>query len=205
MPRPASFDRETAIDQALTVVWERGYAATGLRDLLAAIGVGESSFYHAFGSKLGLFHLVIDRYVEQVGASLAAELGQQRPTPDLLWALIRKLLNLSGGRGCLLGRTALEHDPADTGTIARLHAGLGAIERLFAGVIAVGQQRGEITSATPAEILSAALVVQVQGLLVYQRSDSTDRRLEPLARRMLDCLVDPGCAAHDPPTLHHHQ
>ena len=65
MGRPRTFDRETAVDQALHLFWEQGYESTSLSQLKSAIGSGISapSFYAAFGSKEALFQECVTRYL----------------------------------------------------------------------------------------------------------------------------------------------
>ncbi|TMV50485.1 helix-turn-helix transcriptional regulator, partial [Thioclava sp. BHET1] len=46
MGRGISFDYDRAIDRATRQFWRTGYAGTSLRDLLAATGLGEGSFYN---------------------------------------------------------------------------------------------------------------------------------------------------------------
>ncbi|CAD7734637.1 HTH-type transcriptional repressor ComR [Xanthomonas hydrangeae] len=65
MGRPRSFDRDTAVEQALHLFWEQGYESTSLSQLKAAIGGGITapSFYAAFFSKEALFKECMDRYL----------------------------------------------------------------------------------------------------------------------------------------------
>ncbi|WP_269792826.1 TetR/AcrR family transcriptional regulator [Stenotrophomonas sp. Iso1] len=65
MGRPRSFDRDTAVEEALHLFWEQGYESTSLSQLKDAIGGGISapSFYAAFGSKEALFKECMERYL----------------------------------------------------------------------------------------------------------------------------------------------
>ncbi|MEE4344135.1 TetR/AcrR family transcriptional regulator [Pseudomonas alliivorans] len=69
MGRPRTFDRDTAITQAMHLFWEHGYDATSLSQLKASIGGGITapSFYAAFGSKQALFTEVMERYLTTHG------------------------------------------------------------------------------------------------------------------------------------------
>ncbi|AIR60439.1 TetR/AcrR family transcriptional regulator [Cedecea neteri] len=66
MTRKINFDYEQALDRATALFWQRGYAETGLRDLLKAMEIGEGSFYNTLKSKKNLYLLCVDRYEEQI-------------------------------------------------------------------------------------------------------------------------------------------
>ena len=51
MARPLEFNRSQATNQALVLFWRKGYQASSLADLLAAMGIARSSFYAAFTDK----------------------------------------------------------------------------------------------------------------------------------------------------------
>src|ERR1700686_2391443 len=46
--RPKSFDRTAAIQQAMELFWDRGYEGTTFDDLIRAMKLSPSSFYHEF-------------------------------------------------------------------------------------------------------------------------------------------------------------
>jgi AcrR family transcriptional regulator len=52
MARPKAFDRATDVQDAMTVFWEQGYAATLTNDLQRAMGLGRQSMYDTFGDFL---------------------------------------------------------------------------------------------------------------------------------------------------------
>jgi len=62
--RPAAFDKETALDTAMRLFWERGYEGTSMADLSAAMKIHPSSIYAAFGDKQELFALAAKRYAD---------------------------------------------------------------------------------------------------------------------------------------------
>ncbi|MCZ7153843.1 TetR/AcrR family transcriptional regulator, partial [Salmonella enterica] len=49
------FDEGLALDKALALFWQKGYAATSMQELAAATGVQRGSLYNAYGDKETLF------------------------------------------------------------------------------------------------------------------------------------------------------
>src|SRR5260370_31086443 len=106
MARPKAFDRDTAVQQAMTVFWEQGYEATSTDDLLRAMGIGRQSMYDTFGDKHRLYIEALQRYQAQYGARLVDRL--RAPTSPL--AALRDVLRAvadetptARARGCMPG------------------------------------------------------------------------------------------------------
>lgn len=60
--RPRAFDREAALAIATRVFWVKGYEATSILDLTAALGIAAPSLYSAFGSKDALYVEALNYY-----------------------------------------------------------------------------------------------------------------------------------------------
>jgi len=75
--------RERLLDEALTLFSQRGYAATGIRDILQAAGVTQPTLYHHFSDKASLLQTLIERHygesqqrLEEIIASEATVAGK---------------------------------------------------------------------------------------------------------------------------------
>jgi TetR/AcrR family transcriptional repressor of nem operon len=65
MARPKEFDRDAAVERAMSVFWARGYAATSTDDLLRAMKIGRQSMYDTFGDKRRLYVEALKRYSKE--------------------------------------------------------------------------------------------------------------------------------------------
>jgi len=108
--RPRSFDRDTALESAMHVFWERGYETASISDLTAAMGINAPSLYGAFGDKEQLFLAAIERYIEKYGEMRARALREE-PTARAgierwLTEAARELTRTNHPRGCMVEMAA---------------------------------------------------------------------------------------------------
>jgi TetR/AcrR family transcriptional repressor for divergent bdcA len=105
--RPRSFDKEQAVEQAMRLFWERGYEATSLTELKAAMGgLSTASFYAAFGSKEALFRLALARYLATHGRVVAPLDDELLPPRDAIERTLRQSARMQTDpghpQGCLV-------------------------------------------------------------------------------------------------------
>jgi len=62
--RKLEFDKQQALDAAMQIFWEKGYAGASLSDLTQGMGINKPSMYATFGNKEALFMQAIEHYVE---------------------------------------------------------------------------------------------------------------------------------------------
>jgi TetR/AcrR family transcriptional regulator, transcriptional repressor for nem operon len=111
--------RERLVDAARHLFWERGYAATGLAEILARADANSGSFYHFFDSKDALLRTVLETYVELlephvIGPAWAAATDPMARIFVLLDSYRQRLVDTDCRYGCPIGRLALEIDPENT-------------------------------------------------------------------------------------------
>jgi AcrR family transcriptional regulator len=111
----ASGTRERIIDAARYLFGERGYAATGLAEILARAEANSGSFYHFFDSKDALLRTVLETYVQLLEPHVVRPAWDATPDPMarvflLLDTYRQRLLDTECRYGCPIGRLALEID-----------------------------------------------------------------------------------------------
>jgi AcrR family transcriptional regulator len=110
MARAREFDIDEAVAKATALFWEHGYDRTSLADLTRTIGCKPPSFYFAFGSKDGLFRMVLERYYDiYIGAAEEAlkEPTARRVAEGMLTRLADIYTDPSHPVGCLAIKCAM--------------------------------------------------------------------------------------------------
>lgn len=182
MARPRSFDEDQVLEAAMITFWDKGYEATSLQDLMAAMNLQKGSIYKAFGDKHQLFMKVLDRYLS-FGLSKAQGLlkDAQSPRAALRFLMEENLMSTSDesacGRGCFAINAAVELAPHDPVVAERLNEHFGALERTFASTIARGQKQSEFRKDLDPDQGAKFLVMCMAGIGStvkgpYQREDA---------------------------------
>jgi AcrR family transcriptional regulator len=100
------FDRTAAIQQAMELFWDRGYEGTTFDDLIGAMNLSPSSFYHEFDSKERLYREAVDYYLNVSSSYFPRALSSHRETRAAFEALIEEgaafFTNDASPAGCMI-------------------------------------------------------------------------------------------------------
>ncbi len=104
--------RERLIKTAAALFHQQGYAATGVKQIIAASESGEGSFYHFFGSKEDLLMAVLDDYRRRLEEEILRPAARAKSPVARAFAILRfyrKFLKRTDCRlGCPIGNLAGE-------------------------------------------------------------------------------------------------
>jgi AcrR family transcriptional regulator len=174
--RPLSFDRETALDKAMHVFWERGYEAASIADLTAAMGITPPSLYTAFGDKEHLFLEAIEAYGRGPGAfgarALAEEPTARRAVQRLLVEAAAELTQDCHPLGCMM-----------VCSVAAVHVQAALTRRRALGVesmqarIQRGIDEGELPASADAGALANFYATVYQGMSMQAKDGATPESL----------------------------
>jgi TetR/AcrR family transcriptional repressor of nem operon len=194
LARPREFDEATAIEAAMRRFWADGYAATSVRDLGDAMGLGQASVYNAFGDKRTLFTQCLDHYLDANMRARIARVETTLPPREAIEAFLSEIVDrsLESRLGCLLANAALEIAPHDTTIAAVVAARLAELEAFFRRCVIAGQHDGSISPDVDASDVAQLLLTTVMGLRVLARGHPQRAVLEGAARGALSLLGKPG-------------
>lgn len=190
--RPLEFDPHLALQKAMEVFWCRGYEATSLQDLLAAMNISKSSFYQAFGSKHELFERCLQAFRErQVGRMTAAlERSSSGKTflRTMLLSAAREATASEQPKGCLIMNTATEFSGRDTVIAGLVDEGTRQFSGVFQKAIERAQADGEIAAEKNAEVLARYVVSTISGLKTMAKAGMPAPAIEDVAEVALSAL-----------------
>ncbi|MBV1829769.1 TetR/AcrR family transcriptional regulator [Komagataeibacter sp. AV436] len=172
--RPRAFDRDKALEAALSLFWAQGYEPTSLNQLKACMGdISPASFYAAFGSKEALFREVVQRYLATYGQVMAPLWDETLAPRDAIEQTLRRSARMQTARshpaGCLIVLGASNCAPQNQAVQALLAAerersrkGIRAcVERAVAG--------GELAASPATQTLPALLATFLHGMACEAR------------------------------------
>lgn len=194
MSRSREFDIDHALDQALNAFWLKGYAATSMTDLMAAMGLSKSSFYECFGSKREALLAALSRYSARELAETRRHFGADGPVAPLLEAWVRHGIDPAACRpsqrcGCLIVNVAVELAPHDREIEDAVRHHLDKLAAFLADTIQRGYADGSIPKRFEPAQSADMLLNLIAGLQVLAKGGVEAHRLAAIVDVQLDCLL----------------
>lgn len=194
MPRPPSYDRETALAKAVGLFWHKGYHGSSMKQIEQALDMRPGSIYATFGSKDGLYSEALARYASQSSEDLATHMAGYSSVLDGLQAYLVKIArNYSDpdqvpARACLIVKTLLESSNTNTSLYQQAKSVLVTIENAFTELLEIARKQGELIPTTDCQRLARLIQGQIMGLRSMAERDLSATELEQLGQDMASIL-----------------
>ncbi|WGW04125.1 TetR/AcrR family transcriptional regulator [Tropicibacter oceani] len=170
MARATNYDRDAALDAAMTVFWRKGYHATSLKDLESALSMKPGSIYAAFESKENLYLLAIQRYFEASRNGFRAQMAKAATPLEGLAAQFRTYASLAQGdpsrQACMLMKTVIDTASTDPGIAAASQRYLDQMCAEFAQAFEAARAAGEISQVADPMRLARRYQANISALRV---------------------------------------
>jgi TetR/AcrR family transcriptional repressor of nem operon len=189
--QPKQIKRHKLLEQGVSLLLEKGYHATGLKEILDTVQIPKGSFYTYFNSKEQFAAEAVTHYIEPFIQRLSGHL--QNPELDGLAALkayyqelIDEVAKTDFKGGCLLGN--LMGEIGDTSPVCR-KALLDAVDRyssLQQAALERGQQEGKVRLDRSAKSMADLMLNGWQGALLRMKVEQSVEPLKAVCRDLLD-------------------
>jgi TetR/AcrR family transcriptional regulator, transcriptional repressor for nem operon len=191
--------REKILTAAQSLIELRGYSALGVAEICKTAGVPKGSFYYFFESKEALALAVIDEHWAVQRHEWSAILDSDDEPLQRLRRLfeVTELAQRTGQQtcgtvsGCLFGNLTLELSNQTEPIRERLQQIFDAQVEMVRSVVALAQDRGEVTVTDPREA-ARSVVAQLEGQVLFAKLYNDTRGLDLL---WANCLALLGAAA----------
>ncbi len=167
------FDPDVALEKAMHLFWSKGYAATGLSELLEAMEIGRKSLYDTFGSKRALYIEALQLYSQNVAGEIHRKLNDPgRPALENVRAVVREIAEKNSepmSAGCLFGVSMAQCRTDDKEMAELLRNHMRHVENAFYSAFARAQAEGELKPTTDVRNLARLFMSTHQGLTLIGR------------------------------------
>ena len=177
MARKRKADHESAITDALSLFWHRGYNGASTRELEEKTGLTRFTLQKTYGGKENFFLATLDAYLDNAEA-------QHFPDPETCTVddLARWLediaspekMPLVGDAGCLAFNSISQFDRTDTEINMRVERYLSSLEHRFVEILRRTQARGEVHLPLGPEASGKILIGLLLGLHTVMKARTED-------------------------------
>lgn len=182
--RPAAFDYDHALQNAMQVFWRHGYEGTAMRTLMDAMQMNKASIYAAYGDKQSLFNKAIECYLAGP-ASFIKEALTQASAIDMVAQLLTQaaqvLTDDTHPPGCLITQGALSCSAEAEAVKQQLGGYRRALESQLAVRFAQAQATHEISASADPHALAKLVMTLHQGMVVQANHGASTAALLQIA------------------------
>ncbi len=184
------FEVGAALDQAMRVFWQRGYADASLDALGSATGLGRGSLYGTFGNKDALFRQCLDRYAALYGTRYEQALAAHPSDPvravhAFFDVTLARIADPEVPTGCLIAQSATQSPTLKEENSARVRGLLDAQHRRVREALT-----GSPADPQVLDELATYIVAVNQSLAVLSRAGTRDPELRSVARLACTTVAD---------------
>jgi TetR/AcrR family transcriptional regulator, copper-responsive repressor len=194
--RPLAFDPEVALDRAVLVFWEKGYAGADTETLARAMGITKPSIYGTFGTKEQLFLKALHRYGDSIGnkafAALTDAKNIREGVASFFTALVGQVSGDFGPCGCLIACVAASCCAEMESVREFSKSCLADTDQAIADIFAKAIVRGELPASFPAAQRASLMVDLMQGLAIRGRAGFSKAELSAMANEANAAVLGPS-------------
>ncbi len=178
--------------------YENGFHGTTIDAVLAEAGVPKGSFYHHFGSKDAFGQAVLNRYMGYQGELVKKWVSRtDLSTADQVTGYYRDMSQIFVNSGfqtaCLTGKFSTEVAATSDVFRPQLADQIHGWKKRLSGLLAAGQERGDIRRDRTADDLADSVLALIQGSFVLTLSTRDEHTLATVCGTIKELLEPSRC------------
>ncbi len=187
MARPRQFIQEEALDAAVGVFSENGYAGTSAEMLTAAMQIGKQSLYNTFGGKWPLYCAALERYAAGETASHLAALQSGSTALAGVEKMMKRVVGEA--RNPCLGVGSVNEFGAGNEDLAKIRGPAGqSLRAALVARIREAQAVGDMSADLVSDHAACFLLANVAAIRIAARGGAGDAELRALGRLSVQAL-----------------
>ncbi len=187
MARPKEFDRDEALEAAIGVFREHGFAGTSAAMLTAAMQIGRQSLYDTFGDKWRLYCAAVQRYAETERQAHLAALQSGPRAIDGVRRMIERVV--AEAHTPCLGIGSISEFGDGREELSKLHEAAGrALRTAIAARVREARDAGEVAADLDAEHATGFLLANIAAIRIAARGGAAGAELQALGEFALKAL-----------------
>jgi AcrR family transcriptional regulator len=188
MKRAAPYNRDDALNAAMSLFWLRGYHATSLKDLEETLNMKPGSIYAAFSSKENLYLLTLERYFDAIRGQFRERMAQASSPLGGLAEFIRSFGQLSPNdaarQACMLTKTLVDTRNTEPAIAKKTRTYLARMRKEFAVVFEMAKAVGELPPNADSNHLARRFQANISALRFELHLGTGQKEISNLAEDM---------------------
>lgn len=192
MARPKNFDREAALERAMSLFWARGFAATSTGELIEAMQIGRQSMYDSFGDKRALYLEALSRYHAQITVKRVAALHAGATALAGIEAMLLGVATedrVVRRKGCMSVGSIIEFGTDDPDVVKVRDRSRAELVRALSDAVERAKGDGDISHDVDTSGAVRFIMTVMQGLQTDARAGAKPESLRTTARFSLAALT----------------
>ncbi|MEO1052728.1 MAG: TetR/AcrR family transcriptional regulator [Bacteroidota bacterium] len=192
MARTKTFDEQEVLEKAMELFWRKGFAATGMQDLVDHMGINRASLYGTFGDKEQLFRKAFEHYQKSNKDNMITFVASQPNVKEGLQRLfdlaIEESVSDKDRKGCFVVNTTTELIPGHDEMLSVLSKNKKGFEQFFLDYLKKGEEEGQFEKGKDLASIASLLFTLYNGLRVVAKIDPNKKKLSSSVKAVLALL-----------------
>jgi AcrR family transcriptional regulator len=163
-------NKELILEAAAQIIRQKGFHATSMQDIAAAVSLQKASLYHHVTSKQDILLDLLDQALDMLTDRLLLVIQQDLPADEKLRQAMESFIQILAEHSDLVSVLLLEHRSLDAEFQSRHIARRDRFEKLWRDLIQEGIDTGKFSAYDPALTARALLGVMNWTITWYRSS-----------------------------------